>query len=1043
MKKRYLILLLALFMSFWLAPGALAENEIPVEENLDEIIFEEQIEMLPEEFEIPQADIIEELPEELVIPDEILEEELEEIMEFEAAGLVQHSDRIYEFSSFEALRQLASGTLTERIFAFCSRDVRELVIRTDFVIPKNLTVIVGGSLTAVQQYGSYDFYIYSGTQQWNAAVRVENGVTLEIKGELETTELIVDGDVTISVGAMLKGFQGGGGLTIKVYGAVKNYGSISAREIEGLNLISNTSGAISVNQSASSVSELTEKLLYDEDNKGINTTYHISLYSSKENLVFSDPISIPSNAELSLTGYFTLADSCKMTVYGEVELQENSYGMTELQIHGQLKNSGRVTISSSGDIRLSLGKGGYYGGTGGIYLSQSQTASACMRGFDISKFVQSANGSYRVYTLEDYQEPWADGEFSSFEELKEWAESRSEVELKRYTGTGPLVIEEDLTLGFYQNFHVYPADIIVPEGVTFTVQAPMSCHSLIVRGTMHAHSWITTGYEVPDDFALQNPNFVEVTGQLYLYATLNTSRVTGVENIRFMDDNPFDHRSMIFLTIFVQNEEQLKDVFYQAQYDISDRKEYCPTFYRDFTLTRDLAVPVGCSLDLNGGRFTIAETARLTISGGMELNGGTVLVNGKLENENEIEVFGRGTQVTLKNSSCYEGPGMIKVYFENHAAALKGFDFTRMYVAENGGVTSVTNSKKDYNEIIERQKKTETIISAEATVQFCQTEARSQLQYINAFRANSADNQSGSYGALQYSYALEEIAMQRAAEIAIDFDCQHMRPSGGSFSTLLASDGSRTMGENLASGATVDSAYEAYMLWREDGLSYSQQGHRRNMLNASWKSVGIGCVKYCNMYFWVQEFSTSASSGTSKAADDSMRSVSIDIVNYNISSYQNVAPDPSDLRMKPGERAGLPRAVANAVVYDSFGILTDPPKVETSVNWSSSDPSVAAIVDGNVVALRTGSALLTGKAFDQSVAVSVWVEGTAATRLPGDVNHDGAVNGLDVVRFRKYLSGEAVTIDRSNGDINNDGKTNARDLRTIRRYLAGADVTLK
>ena len=60
------------------------------------------------------------------------------------------------------------------------------------------------------------------------------------------------------------------------------------------------------------------------------------------------------------------------------------------------------------------------------------------------------------------------------------------------------------------------------------------------------------------------------------------------------------------------------------------------------------------------------------------------------------------------------------------------------------------------------------------------------------------------------------------------------------------------------------------------------------MLSGSWKTVGIGCVKYSGIYFWVQEFSSSANTGRATSADDSIRPVSIDIVNYNIGGYTGI-----------------------------------------------------------------------------------------------------------------------------------------------------------
>ena len=66
-----------------------------------------------------------------------------------------------------------------------------------------------------------------------------------------------------------------------------------------------------------------------------------------------------------------------------------------------------------------------------------------------------------------------------------------------------------------------------------------------------------------------------------------------------------------------------------------------------------------------------------------------------------------------------------------------------------------------------------------------------------------------------------------------------------------------------------------------------------------------------------------------------------------------------------------------------------------------------------------------------------------ADGLPGDVNGDGQVTGMDLIRLRKYLAGDNVEIDLSNADVNGDGKVTGMDLIRLRKYLAGADVELQ
>ena len=54
----------------------------------------------------------------------------------------------------------------------------------------------------------------------------------------------------------------------------------------------------------------------------------------------------------------------------------------------------------------------------------------------------------------------------------------------------------------------------------------------------------------------------------------------------------------------------------------------------------------------------------------------------------------------------------------------------------------------------------------------------------------------------------------------------------------------------------------------------------------------------------------------------------------------------------------------------------------------------------------------------------------------GDVNGDGDINILDLIRLKKYTAGtEGVEIVDYNSDLNGDGKYNAADLSELRIML--------
>ncbi len=79
----------------------------------------------------------------------------------------------------------------------------------------------------------------------------------------------------------------------------------------------------------------------------------------------------------------------------------------------------------------------------------------------------------------------------------------------------------------------------------------------------------------------------------------------------------------------------------------------------------------------------------------------------------------------------------------------------------------------------------------------------------------------------------------------------------------------------------------------------------------------------------------------------------------------------------------------------------------------------------------------------KSFALRILTDGAGI--VPGDVNGDGTVNGLDLIRLRKYLAGydtetkTAPVFVYAAGEATGDGALNGRDLIRLRKYLADLD----
>ncbi len=168
------------------------------------------------------------------------------------------------------------------------------------------------------------------------------------------------------------------------------------------------------------------------------------------------------------------------------------------------------------------------------------------------------------------------------------------------------------------------------------------------------------------------------------------------------------------------------------------------------------------------------------------------------------------------------------------------------------------------------------------------TKAYEMLELVNQER------QSLNLSPLTMNPELLEASMQRAAECAVDFS--HTRPNGtGCFSIHP-----NASGENIAAGNSTSSA--TFQQWK------NSPGHYRNMTDASFKSIGIGCFRWAGNYYWVQLFSRSSSAASSAPSVDPQVKASVQIVDPVNTSYPvkfnlNQFPsDTSEYEMSCGER---------------------------------------------------------------------------------------------------------------------------------------------
>ena len=192
---------------------------------------------------------------------------------------------------------------------------------------------------------------------------------------------------------------------------------------------------------------------------------------------------------------------------------------------------------------------------------------------------------------------------------------------------------------------------------------------------------------------------------------------------------------------------------------------------------------------------------------------------------------------------------------------------------------------------------------------------------------------------VQMDEELTEFAMERAKEISFMF-C-HSRPKGISIYRSLF----LVLGENILITGT-NSPSHAMNVWMDS------EGHRDNLLDANWKSVGIGFVGFEGNYFCVQEFCMREAVGselvkTGKCAAKEQITVSSKFLSMQPEDYQN------KMYSKKKQELNLGQTNTDLPYYCYI------PEAD-SFNYASSNENVATVnAKGCVIALSQGLTTLT------------------------------------------------------------------------------------
>ena len=208
-----------------------------------------------------------------------------------------------------------------------------------------------------------------------------------------------------------------------------------------------------------------------------------------------------------------------------------------------------------------------------------------------------------------------------------------------------------------------------------------------------------------------------------------------------------------------------------------------------------------------------------------------------------------------------------------------------------------------------------TDVTVPVTCRLNQRSAAEVLNIINSERAKVGRP------ALVWDSKLEEVAMQRAAELAGYFT--HTRPNGQDCFQILDEFGVRQnysyMGENIAYGYTSPSAVMSGWM--------SSTGHRENILNTGFNCVGIARIEQNGLNIWIQFF------GYNTTAIDQNRS------NYVGNRTTNVT-------------------IGNAVLITNFNKITSNYNDSVSINSFFGASNMQYALGSNIEGMQNGGYMI-------------------------------------------------------------------------------------
>lgn len=340
--------------------------------------------------------------------------------------------------------------------------------------------------------------------------------------------------------------------------------------------------------------------------------------------------------------------------------------------------------------------------------------------------------------------------------------------------------------------------------------------------------------------------------------------------------------------------------------------------------------------------------------------------------------------------------GVLKIYtLTNGCPKLKSFEIPNTLISVSNAYVNVSNVTVDgkYNYDL----------------------ARECFELVNEERIKLGLN------VLEFDLELTNAAMERAGETSIYWS--HKRPNTTDALTIC----SKAAGENIGVGSS--SATIMMEIWMNSA------GHKRQIVNPNYNSMGIGVFQKDGVTYWVQLFSKENIENEVNLSGKKDVTQTVQVANGWGFFDLTISGISENNTIKVGETLAPTsvkvKNVAKNLTFYTGIYLSD-------LTWKSSNESIFTVdSEGNIVGVGAGTAKLTASIGKYSEDFNITVE---EQRLKGDVNNDGNVTLYDAIKILRQavLGGDLSSDDLYVMDYNDDGKVTLFDaVKFLRQAILG------